>query len=482
MTAGLKYTLLAVVFLLGYTSMSFELLVLRQLINFVGSNTLITSVVITFILLFLSVGYYIGSVVRFAGSSNRRGSRMRYIPGRPVRRIMESLAKILVVWYIIACSYYLIEIYFYLLYAAGVRSTLGFVFAFSAAFLVFPSVCLGFITSVIGRMLHRYDTDYTGRFMAVDTIGSVLGSMLTTLVLMPLIGVSATVVALVFLAAVAAFLLSSRRRRTETAVLSIMLLAFAFSVNSEKLMNPQSTLVKDDAVSRIEIEPADVEKGKALSEIMRINGSFSSKISVRKDLMFDYVRFINETFIASLPQDFPRDILVLGAGGFTIGLGDSFHNYTFLDIDKDLKNIAEQKFLQRPLPENQKFIAEDAYLFMLNAKQKYDLIVVDVFSAVRSIPMNFVTADFFRMVKERLKPNGIMVANVITSPSFGNDFLRGLDNTLRQVFPQYLDRRVLQPYNPYGRDLANVEYVYYNYPSDKTVYTQDKNASFYGQW
>ena len=53
MTAGLKYTLLAVVFLLGYTSMSFELLVLRQLINFVGSNTLITSVVITFILLFL---------------------------------------------------------------------------------------------------------------------------------------------------------------------------------------------------------------------------------------------------------------------------------------------------------------------------------------------------------------------------------------------------------------------------------------------
>lgn len=115
---------------------------------------------------------------------------------------------------------------------------------------------------------------------------------------------------------------------------------------------------------------------------------------------------------------------------------------------------------------------------MLNAKQKYDLIIVDVFSAVRSIPMNFVTADFFRMVKDRLKPNGIMVANVITSPSFGNDFSRGLDNTLRQVFPQYLDRRVLQPYNPYGRDLANVEYVYYNYPSDKTVYTQDKMLRF----
>ena len=97
----------------------------------------------------------------------------------------------------------------------------------------------------------------------------------------------------------------------------------SFSVNSEKLMNPQSTLVKDDAVSRIEIEPADVEKGKALSEIMRINGSFSSKISVRKDLMFDYVRFINETFIASLPQDFPRDILDIAAAAIQIGIRHS---------------------------------------------------------------------------------------------------------------------------------------------------------------
>ena len=74
MTAKLKYTLLAVVFILGYTSLSFELIVLRQLINFVGSNTLITSIVITFILLFLSVGYYIGSVARLAGRPVRQCS------------------------------------------------------------------------------------------------------------------------------------------------------------------------------------------------------------------------------------------------------------------------------------------------------------------------------------------------------------------------------------------------------------------------
>ena len=123
MTDRLKYSLLAVVFLLGYTSLAFELIVLRQLINFVGSNTLITSVVMAFILLFLSVGYYFGSVVKFAR--------------RPVRTIMLNFAKILIVWYIIAGSYYLMEIYFYMLYLLGLHSSLGFVFVYAAAFWLF---------------------------------------------------------------------------------------------------------------------------------------------------------------------------------------------------------------------------------------------------------------------------------------------------------------------------------------------------------
>ena len=65
MTGRLKLALLSIVFILGYSSLSFELIVLRQLINFVGSNTLITSIVITFILLFMSIGYYLGSVIKF---------------------------------------------------------------------------------------------------------------------------------------------------------------------------------------------------------------------------------------------------------------------------------------------------------------------------------------------------------------------------------------------------------------------------------
>ena len=467
-TSKLKYVLLAVVFILGYTSLSFELIVLRQLINFVGSNTLITSVVITFILLFLSVGYYIGSVFCFTR--------------QPVRHTMLKLITLMMAWYIAACSYYLIEVYFSLLYFLGIRSTLGFVTFFSALFLAFPSACLGFVTSVIGRIIHRDNINYTGRFMAVDTIGSVLGSLLTTLLFMPLIGVGATVVVLLLLTAAAALLLTNRHIIVPIATITLCLLAIGITLNNERFINPESGLIKDDAVSRIEIMPDDFKNGKAQSLLMSINGSNSSKISKDESLMFEYVKFINQTFIETLPRSYPRDILVLGAGGFTVGLKDDFHNYTYLDIEKDLQKISEQKFLKEKLTPNKKFIAQDAYLYMLNEQKKFDLIVVDVFSAVYSIPMNFVTTDFFTMVKNSLKENGIMVANIITSAAFNNSFAKRVDNTLRHVFPHYLDRRVLQPYNPYTPDnLVNVEYIYYNYPIDNAVYTLNQNTAVYGQ-
>ncbi len=53
-----------------------------------------------------------------------------------------------------------------------------------------------------------------------------------------------------------------------------------------------------------------------------------------------------------------------------------------------------------------------------------------------------------------------MVANIITSAAFQNSFSRRIENTLRAVFPVYLDRKVLQAYNTYDKEsLVNIEYI-----------------------
>lgn len=466
MTAKMKWTLLAVICMLGFTSMSFELIILRQLINFVGSNTIITSVVMSFILLFLSLGYYLGSVISFAKT--------------PIRIRIVQLLDTLALWYLLACTYETVGGSFYAMYNMGMRSSVHMVFMFSALFLTLPSVALGFITASIGRVIHHFNADYTGRFMAVDTIGSVGGSLLTTLFLMPMIGVAHTVVVLSIITAFASLLVGCEKIWINWVKFGCFA-ALGLILNSRFVLPQADTLIKDDAISRMEVVSMTDDEG-IKTNTMYINGQIASVYSTGEKYTSDYVRFINDNLVDTMPKDKIHKILVLGAGGFTVGLHDTQNQYIFVDIEKNLPTVTEERFLEQPLTENKKFEFADAYLYMLNSKEKYDLIVVDVYSAVQSIPENFVTADFFKLVKDHLVENGIMAANIITSASFENEFSRRIDNTLHYVFKNYISRQIIKTFNPYNASLSNVMYLYYNRPDvDNTVYTIDRNSALYGQ-
>ena len=423
-----------------------------------------------FILMFLSFGYYWGSVIRFSKHS--------------IRTIIVRIVFFLSVWYILSCSFPVIKFLFYILSSLGITSATAQTTFVSFVLLTVPSVGLGFVTSAIGRIIHNFDSNYTGRFMAIDTLGSVSGSLVTTLIIMPLSGIYAATTLLAFLTALILPLTAKRHEKIFKSFLVFLITGMGFVISNEKILQKNSSLIQDDAVSRIEIWDTDETDGAFLSKAMILNGSNSSKISQKEELMFEYIQYINTVFINTLPTDKVHNILILGAGGFTVGKDDSRNNYVFLDVIKNLKDLSEKYFLEAPLTKNKTFIALDAYLYLIKDQRKYDLILVDVYSSSKDIPVNFVTTDFFEMVKNHLTKNGIMLANIITSPSFKNKYATRLDNTLRHVFPCNLSRQVIdskRQYNPYANDLRNILYTYYNYPSDTAIYTLDKNSAVFGQ-
>ncbi len=461
MSVQLKVMLLSVIFIMGYANLSYELIVLRQLINFIGSNTLITSIIMASIMFFLSVGYYWGSVVRFKG--------------RKIRRSILKSIWLLAVWYMVSSSYIVMTLFFYGLNHIT-HSPLIATFIFSGLFLIIPSVVSGYITTAISRILHHNHSDYTGRFMAVDTLGSVLGSLFTTLIFMSYLGVSHTILILVLSVALCVCLLVRKRSLIRALVGLFFIGLCGYGLNKFHDVVFDGVLIKDDARSRIEIFSDDDNR----SRLLKMNGQNASKISDNSNLMFPYIRHIENTIIKKLPSDRIHDILILGAGGFTIGLNDHTNLYTYLDVEPQLKHISEKYFLKHKLKDNKRFIAQDAYLYMLTDKRKYDVIVLDVYSSHRDIPVNFVSYDFFKMIKDHLKPGGIMTANIITSPDFSNVFSKRIDNTLRVVFPQYLTRQVVRPFSE--EELTNIVYTYYHYPEDTTIYTIDKSSAVYGQF
>lgn len=461
-TGRTKTVFFLLIFIAGYINLSLELIAMRQLTPFVGGNAVISSIIIGIFLICLTLGYYTGSKIS--------------LTQKKLRKIISYGLLTAAAMIVLGSSYILMDGFMAFFERFGL-SNIQKTVVYALVFLSIPPFLFGKMTASISRALARTDRNETGRIMAVDTIGSVLGSLVTTLVIMPLLGTQTTVVLLVGLACLGTMLVGKAETRKITGIM-VLLMVLAAYLNNAEILREKKGVVAHTELSTIKV----IETDGGYSKVLEINGSSSSKISTFEALNYAYVTFIEKTFIKTMPND-DMKILVLGAGGFTIGLGDkrSNHIYTYIDIEKKLQEITEENFLGRKLDSNKVFIAEDAFQFVKNTKETYDLIILDVYSSHVSIPDDLVTREFFTHVKEKLKPGGIMAANIITDPVFGNSFSRNVDATVRSVFDP-VTRQIVQPYDGWMKDgLRNIVYTYHNTDKKGSIYTLRKNSAVYDQ-
>jgi spermidine synthase len=127
-----------------------------------------------------------------------------------------------------------------------------------------------------------------------------------------------------------------------------------------------------------------------------------------------------------------RDILVLGAGGFTLSHREPANRYTYVDIDPAIREIAETQFLKEPI--RGEFIVGDARAHVAKTIRRYDAIVVDVFSARTSIPAHLVTREFWRTTRRALKPGGVLMANLILDGRLATPYARNLLATIESAY------------------------------------------------
>ena len=76
---------------------------------------------------------------------------------------------------------------------------------------------------------------------------------------------------------------------------------------------------------------------------------------------------------------------------------------------------------------------EDAYAFLQNTSQQYDLICVDVFMD-RLVPQQFLSSDFFKLLKSKLKKDGIWIMNYMAPLSIVPLVLK---KNMSSIFPDF---------------------------------------------
>lgn len=449
--------LIALIFFNGFISLSLELVVLRQLSFWVGSSPVITSIIMGAFLGFMSLGYWLG---------NSQRVRIKYIP-----KFLSASFLFISALALFAASFPFVTTYFALMYNAGITSSVFQTFIYSFVFLSVGPFLFGFNTTLLSRLLQVRNTNNTGNIMAVDTIGSVVASMLTTLVMMPFLGVNYTVGLVILLGCVCALL---SYRRVWVWLISGGLLLFGGYINSDYVQYSKYGILVNNSNSTISVgEYGDVR-------VLDMNRLAMSVYNAGDDSGAPYINFINDNFIYTLPNDRPRKILVLGAGGFTAGLRDTFHEYTFVDIEPTLKDVSEKHFLGKKLSANKKFVVQDASQFLKNTPEQYDIILLDVYSNSFQIPEGLITSEFMSRIKSRVAPNGIVLMNTILSPSFRDAYTRVFDNTFHSVFTHNTSRQIIDDVNIWDSDdVTNVIYIFFNTENDGRVYTINKTPVIY---
>jgi spermidine synthase len=128
------------------------------------------------------------------------------------------------------------------------------------------------------------------------------------------------------------------------------------------------------------------------------------------DLMLEYTGMM---IMGTAYVENPQAALMIGLGGGTVAnyLRKYYPhlNMTIVELDEVVFACA-QKFFNFKADEKMKVVIQDGRRYLMKDQERYDLIFLDAYYG-DYIPFHLLTKEFLALVKDHLRPNGIVVSN-----------------------------------------------------------------------
>jgi predicted membrane-bound spermidine synthase len=428
-----QYLLLTIILIEGFVSIATEIITIRQLLPVVGNSVMVTSFIIGIFLLALAYGY-------------KRGGKYQKDFAAILARNFIGASLLLA----FGLSSNFITIFFkytlHLVNGNDLSALVAYLILITAPLAYLLGQTLPLAMNLINNSERA--SSIGGKVLHLSTLGSFLGSILTTILFMNYLGVAWTILLNSFLLIIAGLILNPKIAKNEVAIFSIMLIPGFYFINAPVTEDPASY---SNAYSNYRIIDNFTSSEGKVGKILAINNSASSFLEYETLAGVKYIEVIKDIINNHL-QLKKSDILVLGAGGFSLSANDnSDNNYIYVDIDPDLPKVALGKFVTEI---KGKFIAADARSYLRKDSQKYAVIVSDAFSSKTAIPSHLTTLEYFKTVAAHLKQSGVAIFNVILDPRLADPYSQKIDNTIRAAFSGCMVIPV-----KYGAPVSNVVYV-----------------------
>jgi spermidine synthase len=418
--------LLAIAFISGLSIMAMEISASRLLAPYFGTSIFVWTNIIGVVLVALSLGYYFGG--KLADKKPQIGLLLRLIFGAGVLFLIIPL-----VIKPLSATVNLEVLSSQSSSAAIFLSSL----IIAAVLFALPLFLLGMVSPFIIKLYLLGESDkigeFAGRVSAISTIGSILGTFLPTLYFIPVLGTRITI----NIFALILILLGSlgfKRKKLNFLVL-LVLPGIVYASGNTKINNYSNILFEDESAYQYISVREDLSGTRYLS-VNEASG-FQSVYNQKKVLTGYYYDYYN-VLPYLINSTAPKKVLIIGLCGGTIA---NQLNYFFkenvevdgVEIDSKVIDVAKEYFNLDP--KTTKIYNSDGRMFLQNNTKKYDLIIVDAYSQELYIPWTLTTREFWGLVNDSLKSEGVMAIN-INAVSPETRLLKSISNTVASVFPE----------------------------------------------
>jgi predicted membrane-bound spermidine synthase len=449
-----SWFLLLVVFLAGIGTLGIEMLASRLLAPYFGTSQPIWAVVIGLTLIYLTIGYRLGGTLADRRPDEKvlyqiitwSGFLTGFIPllSDPILRFSQgTIARL------------------------AVGSFLGALFGVLILFAA-PVILMAMVSPFAIRLqLRQVEVGIAaagrtaGTLSALSTVGSIIGTFLTSLVLIPAIGTArSTYLIAAFLIVVG--LIGLRDWRYLLMLLVVAGLAF-FTITTRgsiKTADCQGcTLVAEDesAYNYIQIATSEsrfygpqvnliLNEGQAIHSIYhpRYEQSGNPQDLLTGGGPWDYFA-VTPYFYPNRDPASVTSMAMLGSATGTVpkqflAIYGPQTRIDAVEIDPRIIDFGRQYFDMRdasyePAHPNYHVHAEDARYWLATTNQTYDVIGMDAYHQPY-IPFHLTTVEFFQLVKSHLTPEGVAVVNAGKAPNGDDRLGQAMASTMRAVFPQ----------------------------------------------
>lgn len=413
-------------FFAGMSVMAVELGASRLLAPYFSSSQIVWTIIIGTIMIAMALGNIYGG----------RTADKNPNPDKLYGRIL--IAAIWIAAIPIVGKYVILLISGVLVFTISTNFLIWAAFLACMVIFVFPLFLLGTVTPSLAKYTVESLDDNgktVGNLGAFNTIGSIIGTFIPTFVTIPSVGTTITflIFAGILLLLSAIYFFVEKRKLVKCIVAVVLfLVCIGFSSFDSFAFWERDLLYEGESVYNYLQVKEDEE-----SVILSTNVLFGVQSILMKDdgltgMYYDYA--MAAPLMADGKEKEEMDVLILGMGTGTYATQCEryYDNMSIegVEIDEKIIDLSREYF---ELPEDMNVVTYDGRAYLAAVDKKYDIIMVDAYQDI-TIPFQMSTVEFFTMVKEHLKEDGVMVVNMNMKGTEEGNINQYLADTIASVF------------------------------------------------